>query len=191
MLKYKITTPPISEPVTLAEAKAHLRVLDTNEDVLIQSLISAAREYAESVTGRAFVSRTITAVCDSFPSGRSISLPVGPLISVVSVNYTDKDNNTFSFTDFSADTFGNPPKLVLNTSASWPGAALLSVNPIQIVYRAGFESNSDIPATFKQAILLLVGHWFEHREEVITGTESYSVPFAAEALLQQWRHPYT
>ncbi len=190
MLGYKITTQPDTEPVTLTEARAYLRMGDdTGQDDVIAALIVSAREYAENVTGRALITRTVTAVCDFFPSTRSIELPVGPLVDITSVSYTDTDDVTTVFTDYTADSFSQTPRIVLNDSADWPSVSLAPVNPISIVYRAGFGSTgSDVPGAIKQAILLLVNHWFENRETAITGVETFSVPFAAEALLQQWRH---
>lgn len=192
MLNYKITTQPDTEPVTLTEARAHLRMGDdTGSDVLIAALIVNAREYAENVIGRALINQTVTAVCDTFPLARSIELPVGPLIDITSVSYTDINGDTAVFADYTADTFGRTPRIVLNNSVNWPSVSLAPVNPIAIVYRAGFGSTgADVPGTIKQAILLLVGHWFENRETAIIGAETFSVPFATEALLQQWRHTH-
>ena len=185
---YKVTTKPTFEPVTVKEAKKHCRVLDNSEDSLIEDLIVAAREYAELITGSKLAEQTITAVCDKFPIINNLRLPVGPAISVTSLIYTDSKGTDTEFTDFTLDSFSNPAKIVLNPNASWPSVDLHSVNPIKILYQAGNAETNDIPKKIKQAIKLLVGHWFEHREEVITGVESFSVPVAAESLLQSMRH---
>jgi uncharacterized phiE125 gp8 family phage protein len=192
MLNFKITTGPESEPVSLAEAKAHIRETSGDQDALITGLIQSAREYAETVTGLKLMEQTITAVCDSFPrAGGNIALPVGPVLSVTSLTYTDEDGTEETFNGFTLDNYDTPPKLVLNPGESWPGVTLHTANPVKITYLAGFSSASAVPAKLKQAILLLVGHWFENREEVITGIESFTVPVAAETLLQSARHIYT
>lgn len=185
---YKVTTQPTFEPVTVKEAKKHCRVLDNSEDSLIEDLIVAAREYAELITGSKLAEQTITAVCDKFPIINKLRLPVGPVVSVTSLIYTDTEGTNAAFADFTLDSFSNPAKIVLNPGASWPSVDLHPVNPIKIVYQAGNTDANGIPKKIKQAILLLVGHWYEHREEVITGVESYSVPVAAESLLQSIRH---
>ena len=173
-------------------AKKHCRILDNSDDDILKSFISAARDYAEAVTGRKLPKQTITAVCDEFPSTNEIVLPVGPVISVASLEYTDKNGTTTAFSDFSLDNFSLPGKIVLNPDVEWPsGISLHPVNPIKIVYEAGYESADDINFRVKQAMLLLIGHYYEHREETITGVETFSVPEGADALLNTIRHTTT
>lgn len=192
MLNYKITVQPTTEPITTAEAKTHLRLVSNAEGVhpdddYIDALIAAARAYAENVTGSTFATKTVVAVCDSFPRARFIELPVQPVASLTKVEYTDEDGDTTEITDtITLDDYSNPPRLVLNPSKDWPTATLHPVNPIKITYQAG-AAPSDL---IKSAMLLLIGHWYENREEVVSGVESYTVPFAADAILQQTRHPY-
>lgn len=64
----KLIAAPAEEPVTLAEAKAHCRVDFTDDDALIQMLISSAREAAETITRRALVQQQWKIVADRFPS---------------------------------------------------------------------------------------------------------------------------
>jgi len=188
MLKYKIATQPTVEPITLAEAKLHCRVTGTTDDTLITRLISAARVYAEGAIGKALAAKTVTAVCDSFPASGVIRLPVSPITALTSLKYKDKDGaETDITTDVITDDFSHPSQLLLKTDLSWPTATLYQVNPITIVYAAGATPTDNI----KAAMLLLIGHWYENREEVIVGQESFTVPFAADALLQQERHGLT
>lgn len=188
MLRFKITQQPQIEPITIEEAKQHCRVTDDEEALLLVRLTVAAREYAEAVTGRCLAVKTIAAVCDSFPTNGRIDLPVSPAIAITAATYKDEAGATTSFaTSIDLDDFAAPSAIALKPGQSWPSASLYPTNPIKIEYTAG-ETPSD---KIKAAILLLVGHWFENREEVVTGQESYSVPFAAEAILQQERHPYT
>lgn len=188
MLKYKVTTIPTIEPITASEAKLHCRITDSADDAKIAELITAAREYAETVTGQALAAQTITAVCDSFPIGDRIRLPIGPIVTLTSAIYTDETGSETNFTaDLAVDDFSEKPELVLKPGKSWPSAALYPVNPIKIIYTAGAAPSKKT----KSAMLLLIGHWYENREEVIAGQESFTVPFAAEALLQQERHTRT
>lgn len=188
MLRFKITTQPTIEPLTAAEAMAHCRETDTTLESKFESLITSAREYAETVTGRALAVKTVTAVCDFFPASGVIELPIVPIVTLTSLTYKNEDGDE---TDISnrviVDDYSNPPKLVLKESSTWPTETLYQVNPIKIVYQAGETPSHKI----KQAMLLLVGHWYENREEVVVGQESFTVPFDAEAILQQERHPYT
>jgi len=187
MLRYKVTTAPTVEPVTVAEAKTHCRLIGNADDAKLGELITAAREYAEAVTGQAFAVQTITAACDSFPSG-AIELPIGPIVSLTSIKYTDATGVEREITsDVIVDDFSHKPRLILKPGKSWPSASLTSVNGVKVVYVAGAAPSKKI----KAAMLLLVGHWFENREEVVIGQESFTVPFAAEALLHQERHSAT
>ena len=188
MLRYKITTAPTVEPITASEAKLHCRVTDSTDDAKFAELITAAREYADAVTGQAYASQTITAACDFFPVVNRIELPKGPATALTSVIYTDADGvETNITTDVALDDFSIKPAIVLKPDKSWPGDSLYSVNPIKIVYVAGAAPSKHI----KAAMLFLIGHWYENREEVVIGQESFTVPMAAEAILQQNRHTMT
>ena len=194
MLNYKITTEPTTEPVTVAEAAQQCRLTasdlaaDTNLTAELQRLIVAARKYAEGVTGKSLAEKTVTAVCDSFPAGGIIELPAGPIKTLTSLSYKNEAGTSTDITNsVIVDDFTFPSRLILKSSESWPTETLYEVNPITIVYVAADTTTGNI----KAAMLLMIAHWFDNRAEVVTGQESYSIPFGAEALLGQERHPYT
>jgi uncharacterized phiE125 gp8 family phage protein len=181
-------TSPATEPVTLAEAKAHLRVDYSTEDAHITALIIAARDYCEQITGRALAQRTFIATLDEFPlRGADIVLPRAPLVSVQSVVYRDGNGDAVTMTantDYRVSTSVVPGRIrrpVLATA--WPTARAID-DAITISFTAGAAT---APATAKQAILLLVGHWFENRESVVTGTISSAVQSTTRALLSVLR----
>lgn len=183
MLGYKVTTAPVTEPVTIAEAKAHCRILGDDEGSVLAGFISAAREYAEAVHNKSYAVKTITAVADFLD--KSYELPVLPVTQITSITVKDSAGNVSNITDkFELDDFTG--RVVLTPGESLPSVQLYHMNPVQITFKSGASPS----AKTKQAMLLLVGHWFENREEVVVGTQSFSVPMAAEALLQQERHPY-
>lgn len=196
MLKFKITTEPTAtqEPLTNSEAMQQCRLTnsdlsaDENLAAELTRLIVAARKYAENATGKSLAEKTVTAVCDSFPANGVIELPVNPIKELVSLTYKKADGSTSDITSLViVDDFSNPSRLVLKVSSSWPTDTLYEVNPIVIIYKAGETPGGNI----KAAMLLMIGHWFDHREEVVIGQESFSIPFGAEALLGQERHPFT
>lgn len=80
---------PAEEPITLEEAKSHLRVDIEDDDNLILNLITAARQKAESILKRALITQTWIYYPDDFPDKDYIELPMPPLQSVSSVTYTD------------------------------------------------------------------------------------------------------
>ena len=66
-LGLQIETPPLVEPVTLADMKNYLKVVFSDDDVLIQSLITAAREVVEGFTARSYVTKGYIMTLDAFP----------------------------------------------------------------------------------------------------------------------------
>ena len=87
-----LLTPPAAEPVTLAEAKAHLKVDTTADDALISSLITGARARAEWHSGRAFVTQSWTLWLDAWPQNGLIEIPLPPLQSVTQVRLHAPDD---------------------------------------------------------------------------------------------------
>lgn len=185
-MRHRITTQPASEPISLEEAKAHLRVDVSDDDAYITGLIAAARQYCEGATSRAFIEQTITLELEAFPC-RAIELPRPPLISVTSVKYLNADGDLVTLvanTDYkviaSSDT--EPGRIIPAYGTSWPTPGRCEEDAVQIVYKAGWADATDVPLTIRQAILLAVGHWYETREAVSEGPMA-EVPLAVDSLL--------
>lgn len=179
---------PTVEPVSLAEAKAHLRVDVgfTSEDGLIGSLITTAREICEGRTWRAFIEQTRKLFLDAWPDNEIIEIPYPPLLSIESITYFDENgtSQTMAASDYQVDIYSTPGRVTPAFDTTWPD--LYDVpHAVAIEFKAGYGDDADaVPAKIKQAILLLVGHWYANREEVITGTIVNQMPFAAEMILQ-------
>ena len=188
---YKVTSGPAVEPVTLTEAKAQCRVIDTSEDTLITNLIVAARQYAENYLNFAVIDQQITAKFADFPDSRgSIDLPMTQLLSVTSVSYVDSTGatQTVSSADYLADTFSNPGVIYLAAGKNWPTSVADQGAVLTVVYQAGLATNAaGVPQAIKQAMLLLIGHWFENREAIVVGTTSAAVQMTTSALLDPYR----
>lgn len=180
----KLVTAPTTEPITLEEAKDHLRVDGNDEDALISSLITAAREYCEGYQGRAYVTQVWEIVLDAFPQMPMV-VPRPPLQSVCSIKYTNNQGveATFDVENYIVDSDSEPGRIVLASGKSWPAVQLQPVNGVRIRFSAGYGDATKVPASIKEAILLLVGHWHEHREAVLTGATSREIEFAVKALL--------
>lgn len=181
----KIFTAAASEPVSLTEAKLHLKVDGTDEDGLIGALIGTARETVEGICRRALVTQTWDLVMDEFPECDEIKLPYPPLQSITSIQYTDQYNvtATFASTNYIVDAYGEPGRVKLVYGAAWPGNTLTVMNGVKIRFVAGFGAAAAVPLKYKQAILLLVGHWYAHREEVADNTNLMEIPLGVNALL--------
>ena len=177
-----LVSAPAEEPVTVTEAKAHLRVDDTNSDTLITSLIVAAREYAETFTRRALITQTWDWIADGFPG--TIVLPLPRLVSVTSITYIDSDGNsqTLAASTYTVDTDSEPGRIVPAFGKSWPVTRAV-FNAVTVRFVAGYGAAAAVPQTIKQAMLLLIGHWYDHREAVAHAQTVVEVPMAVDTLL--------
>lgn len=166
-----LITAPSVEPLTVAEAKTHLRVRHDDEDTLISSLILSARQRVEEVGGLALTTQTWELALDAFPNG-TILLPRSPLQSVTSITYTDTngDSQTVSSDDYTVDTRSRPGLVHLAFGQTWPATRDIP-NAVVVRYVAGFgDDATDVPAPVRQALLLELGTLYAHREDVVTGT---------------------
>lgn len=180
---------PSAEPVSLAEAKAHLRVDGADEDGLIERLITAARELCETEARRAFVTRTYEQRLPAFPPAAGFRLPMPPLQGVASIQYTDEAGaeGTIPEADYVVYADAEPGLVVLKPPASWPSVSLMPGPSVVIRYTAGYGPASSVPPMYKQAILLVVGHLYENREAVVVGGGVHELPMAVTTLLQAER----
>lgn len=183
---HKVTVQPTIEPISLAEAKAWLRmdadILD--EDDLIRSLIKTARVWAESGTGQALMEQTVAQVWDSMPNYGTFELSVSPVISVTTVGYLDTAGayQTWAATNYTVDDFSIPPRVVVKGSVTLPGTANETEYPNiwKITYKAGNASTLNVDANIKTAMLLQIAMMYENREDMPLGRESGN-PFARSA----------
>jgi uncharacterized phiE125 gp8 family phage protein len=183
-----LVTPPAQEPVSLAEAKAHLRVDTADDDALIQALIVAAREHVEHITRRALITQSWDLILDAFPAGE-IVMPRPPLQSVTSITYRLQDGTavTLDPANYVVDAKSEPGRVVLVPGKSWPSEELYPASSVVIRYTAGYGDPGAVPVAIKQAILLLVGHWYENREAAAVGHTVIQLPMTVDALLWPYR----
>jgi uncharacterized phiE125 gp8 family phage protein len=196
-MNIKILARGTSEPVTLAEAKLHLRVDLSDDDALITAMISAAREMVERYTSRTLIYTAYRLTMDNWPY--DIELPRSPAIEAAAnlvtgiayitprIRYYDGDGNqqtmTYAAGDFEILLDNNPPLLVLPPSGIWPVTYPLQRGAIEIDWIAGYGSASTgIPELLRLAIMMLVAHWYEHREAV--GSFGSEVPLAVDSVLR-------
>jgi uncharacterized phiE125 gp8 family phage protein len=180
---------PASEPVTLAEAKAFLRIGDDAEDGFIATLITAARLHIEGVTGRALIEQSWRVVLDVWPANRRVTLPVGPLSSLTAIRAYDEAGTpaTIALAQFQPETAANPARVFLPSFIA--GMPLLRERAgIEIDYVAGYgTAAADVPADLKHALLTLIGYWFEHRDAVVIAGSGAVVPTGFDRLVATYR----
>ena len=180
----KQITAPSTEPVSLADLKAHLRVEDDTDNALITALGKAAREYAERYTGRQLITAEWRVQFDAFPEGDNpINLPHPPLLNTISgggsgsgtstdsgvtITYVDTSgaSQTLASSRYVVDDESFLGRIYLAYGQTWP-TVRDQRNAITVTYSAGYgAAATDIPETICAAIKLLVGHWYENREPV-------------------------
>lgn len=183
-----MTAAPAVEPVTLAEAKAHLRVDDAAEDAYISSLIVTSRLQIEAALGLALITQSWRWTIDEWPHGDALELPIRPVqeISSVEIAHATGLTTTVSPSSYKLDGSGTPARLTLMTLS--PPLPDLPTNGIVITITAGFgTAPADVPQPIRHALLLLVAHWFECREPNATGKPAAGIPEAVNALLTPYR----
>jgi len=184
-----LVTAPTEEPITLDEATAHLRVDATDEDDVIGSLIEAARQHVENFTHRRLITQTWDLKLDGFPSG-DIELPLAPLLTSTApvVTYTDSAGaaQTWASSNYTVDAPSGPwarrGRLFLNYGILYPSTRSID-QAVAIRFLCGYGGPASVPESIKQAMKLLIGHWYANREAVNVGNITGEYPQAVDALL--------
>lgn len=183
-----LTSGPASEPVTVAEAKAHLRVEATNEDTLIASLVLTSRLHVETALGLALQTQSWRLLLDRWPPEKDLELPLRPLQSIDAVRVLPAEGAPAIIdpANYLADTASVPPRLV-RTGVIWPQPGK-AANGVEIDFTAGYgASAADVPTPIRQALLLLIAHWYERREPIEVGSAETVVPAPVFDLLEPYR----
>lgn len=189
----RLITAPAALAVSLIEARAHLRLIGTDDDALVTAMIGAATESAEHATGRALMVQTWEAGFDAFPAWVGVSTAIEltrvPVQSVTSVTYIDSAGavQTLLPTLYTLvqDDFGFT-RILPTYGTSWP-AVRGDTDGVKVRYVAGYASAALVPAAVKSWILLAVGTLYESREsETVGNGSSISLGFA-DALLHRYK----
>ncbi len=188
-MTYRQVTAPIEEPVTLAEAKASLRVDHDFEDALISALIASARNKVETDTERQLVTASWHLLRDGWPKASAITIAIPKVQAITAVQYMDSngESQTLAPSNYFVDPHAEPGRLILKSGVVWP-AISNQPNAITIRFTAGYGDASAVPEVAKQAIKLLVGHWFYNREAA-SDRRITAVEMAYESLIDslRWR----
>lgn len=182
-----ITTATLAALFTTAEAKAHLKVDVSDDDTLIDNLITAATESAQIYTNRYFIQTVVTQQCDHWHD--VANLYKSPVSSVTHIKYYDNDNTqqTLASSVYIVDISSKPARIALDVDQTWPTIAP-RINAIEVKYTVGYGSSSaDVPEGIRQAVLLTIGNWYQNRESVITGRTATELPLSSKYLLDQYK----
>lgn len=176
----------MAEPVSLDTAKLQCRVLDDSEDDLFEDvLIPAARQSVENMTGCVLVQREIVERRDCF--GTYIELYRRPVVEdSVEVAYSDTDGADQDYANFVAQTGRDPARIYPAIGGEWP--ILSDYGGVVVTYTAGYDEG-EVPPALIQAMLLLIGHWYDNREAVAIGDISNEIQLAVQSLCGQFWRP--
>ena len=172
-------------PVTLAEAKGFARIDISEDDTLVENLITAATTKAEDFNGRVFITSTWRLRLDAFPSdnGGLIEL-LPPVQTIKNITYIDTngDSQTLAADQYTLDIYQEPGRLVPSYGNSWPATRDV-MNAVTVEFVVGYGAAADVPEPKRLAILQTVVFWYERRATILTGTTMAKLPASAEALL--------
>lgn len=166
--------PVAQEPITLEEAKGHLRVIGEDEDGYISDLIRAAREMAEGRLNRTIRQRNRTEVFASWCD--KLRLPKPPVVSVGSVTYAEAEGAVQTLDEglYFADTYSEPAVIEIAPGFQAPTLHFRS-RPIVVTYLAGYPEG-EVPRPIIQWMLLVIGAMYEHRESMTAGSKVEMIP---------------
>jgi len=193
VIRSKVTVAPTSEPITLTELKAHLRITGTAEDTLLTDYIETARIMVEDITGRKLINQTLVGYTDSFSSDNNgqvkgewwsgvrvgtyfthilngktfIELDWTPISSITSVYTVDDDasETLYASTNYYLDNFDNDMKsrIYLTENAEIP-TGLRCQNAIKITYVAGYGATAaSVPMSLNHAVKLMAAEIYNKR----------------------------
>ncbi|MEO1747228.1 MAG: head-tail connector protein [Pseudomonadota bacterium] len=179
-----LVIPPAAPPVTLAEAKAHLRVTHDDEDSLIEDLIGAATRFLADNDGICLLRQTWRYFIDDIASTRCIYR--FPAIGINQATAFDGDGNASIIdpTHIELETRKRPAELKFDDVS----VHAISANGAEVDIDFGFgETPLDVPDTLKRALLVLIAHWYEFRAEVAPKDQPVSIPDQYNRLVASFR----
>lgn len=184
-MKYKLLTPASLYALTLTEVKSHCRIDHTDDDSYLTRLIEVVTDVVEEFTGRQLLPATWLAYADSFDE--LVKLRPSPVSAVSFVKYYNSDNELTTLevdTDYYTDLVITPEQVV--PKDGWP-STYNRPNAVQIQFTAGYADAASVPPAIKQAMLILCHHYYDRREEIITGVSLSEIPKQSGWLLRPYR----
>lgn len=168
--------PPETDPVTVAEVRARLRVPGTSENAAIADMIADARAQAEHITCRALITQTWERTLCAFPAcGGRIHLGMPPVVEIETVKYIDVDGveQTMAEADYQLDLVNMPGWLHTVDGADWPQTSTAVPIAVRVRFVCGYgDAAEDVPAPIREWIHLQVGAAYRNREAFLAGTGS-------------------
>ena len=183
-----LKTPPTERPITLAQAKSFLRIDSDydDDDAYITSLIDVAVGVVEEFTRRRLCAQTYRIFYSEFV-GDYIDLQIGKVSIINHVKYRDVDGvtQTLPESEYEFAKYIYPNRIYLSPDGSFPNT-YDSPNSIEVEFVVGGAA-ATIPSPIIQAIYIIVGRYYENRQDVVTGTIASELPLMVDHLLTPYR----
>ena len=179
---------PAQEPVSLLEAKDFMRLDGSEDDVLVSTLITAARIHIETTLGKILITQNWSYFLDKWPQSKTTYLPIDPIQTIEEVRFHDAQGSyeVIPVEDYSTDIISNHPRIRFHGAK--PVNATSHFNQLEIRFVAGFgDEPADVPSDLKQALHMLAAHWFEQRDPIAFGGNFTEVPHTIQALLNNYK----
>ncbi|WP_428303904.1 head-tail connector protein [Lacipirellula sp.] len=181
-------TPPGAEPLDLAEVMKHCNEWDDSNGPYIQNvMIPSARQRAEIETGRQLITATWKLTLPRFPCD-VILLPKGRVQSVEEIKYVAPDGTETILDDELWRLLDDREPAEIEPVDYWPATHCRRRSAVSIKFRVGYgDAAEDVPHLLKAGMLMAIGHWYENRQEVLTGTIATLIPKSASDIFEQHR----
>lgn len=173
----RLITAPTALPVSLADAKLHLKVDHDADDALITLMLKAAARSAEQELNRALMSQTWELRLDAFPAAE-IELPMPRVQSISSVAYTDAAGaeQTLAGSAYTLDPDVLPGWLLPALGTTWPDTRD-QANAVRITFVAGYGNTPEsLPEDVRVWILLHLAAAYRNREAFSAGVSVAELP---------------
>ena len=175
--RFELITAPAAEPVTVTDAKKKMRIEHSDDDALIARLINVAIGFVDvrGALGKAMITQTWGEWL-AHPS--VVYLSLGPVQSVLAIKYYDTDNALQTATLSNFHVLGTSGRTLVSpkTNYAWP-TTFQCDDVIKIEYVIGYgDAAADVPETVRYALLMLVSHYYENRENELIRTISKTLP---------------
>ena len=173
-------------PVSLSEAKNHLKVDISDDDNLITSLIESATQLSEEYTNRFFITTVVIQTCSTFEESKELFK--SDVSGVTTIKYYDSTNTqvTWSSANYIVANQYKPCQIELADNINYPGITN-RIDAIEITYNVGYGEESTVPEAIKQAILLTIGNWYANRQSIVVGRTFSELSQSAKWLLDTYK----
>jgi uncharacterized phiE125 gp8 family phage protein len=182
-----IVTPYTTAVISTATVKKHLKVDVTDDDTLIANLVTVATKAVETYTNTFILDTTVKMIGDTWSD--ISELYKNPVKSVSNIKYYDTTDTLVTLTDtaYLVDNISKPTRINLGVNQEWPNLSERKM-AVEVNYVVGNgDTQGDAPLLIQQAMLLMIGNWYENRQAVVTGSIATEIPMAAKMLLDQYK----